>query len=122
MSEFRWNQAKVLDLTSLVSSQSAPIHHLFPWDREEVDEKTKLEEELAGFRKAYANSNAWNAKPEARNRRRNLEEVIQTNIEERAANRRALYEMLNDLNNERDGEQSGADREVSAGENGQVLS
>lgn len=122
MSESHENKAKVSDLTSPLSSQAAPIHHLFPWDREEVDEKTKLEEELAGFRKAYASSNAWNAKPEARKRRRNLEEVIQADIEERAANRRALYEMLNDLNDEQDGGHSGAGQEVSAGDNGQVLS
>jgi hypothetical protein len=81
-----------------------------------------LEEELAGFRQAYANSNAWNAKPEARKRRRNLEEVIQTNIEERAANRRALYEMLNDLNDEQDVRHNGAGQEGLAGENGHVLS
>lgn len=72
-----------------------PHYHLFPWTKDEPDEKARMVEELAGFRRAYTNSTAWNATPEARQRRHELEEIIQREIDERTERRRALYESLN---------------------------
>lgn len=57
-----------------------------------------MAEDLAAYRKALANTIAWN-KPENIKRRQTLEKIIQAEIDRRAERRKALYEALNgDLN------------------------
>ena len=85
-------------IADLVCSDKPPrIYELFPRDEEE--------DELAGFRKAYANTVAWNS-PESVKRREELTRIIQKDQDERAKHRREKYQMLNDLAKEQDDAQN----------------